>query len=404
MIIDYLIMALRNLRKRRLRTWLTVLGIFIAVATIFILISLSLGLQNAVTEQFRTLGSDKIIIMPKGLAGVPGSGGAVELTIKDVGAVKKVSGVKDVAYFTINNVKIEFNSQQRYYLAIGVPLDDLKVYQTVIEASGLKIDEGRFIEKEDSFDIMIGSQYKTVFSKPVKVGDKIKLNGHDFNVVGILKTIGNPSDDQSIYLPFKTAQEFFSTNDRVDEIFIQIDAGSNITSVADKVEVKLRKFRGVTEKTQDFSILTPEELLSSIGTILNIITAFLAGIAAISLIVGGIGIANTMYTSVLERTREIGTLKAIGAKNKDILTIFLIESGLLGLVGGIIGVIIGIAIGELTGYIAVVYLATNLLRPAFPAYLIIGSLLFSFLIGSASGFFPALQAAKLRPVEALRYE
>ena len=160
----------------------------------------------------------------------------------------------------------------------------------------------------------------------------------------------------------------------------------------------------VTEKTQDFDILTPEELLGSVQDILNIITAFLAGVAAISLIVGGIGIANTMYTSVLERTSEIGVMKAIGAQNKDILMIFLIESGLLGFVGALIGVVLGYGVSKGIEYIAINQLNTNLLQAAAPFYLILGCLAFGFIIGSVSGLTPARKAAKTNVVDALRYE
>jgi len=166
----------------------------------------------------------------------------------------------------------------------------------------------------------------------------------------------------------------------------------------------LRKSRDVTEKTQDFTVLTPEEVLESFGTILNIVTSFLLGVAAISLLVGGIGIANTVYTSVLERTREIGVMKAIGAKNKDILYIFLIESGLIGLVGAIIGIAFGIGVVKTIEWIAVNQLATSLLRAAIPIPLILGLLAFGFLIGAISGIWPAWKATKVKPVEALRYE
>ena len=163
-------------------------------------------------------------------------------------------------------------------------------------------------------------------------------------------------------------------------------------------------YRDVDEKTIDFSILTPEELLRSFGTILNIITAFLLGVAGISLLVGAIGIANTMYTSVLERTKEIGVMKAIGAKNSDILYIFMIESGILGVIGGAMGILVGIGVGKIIDYIAVNQLQTNLLKVATPWYLIVGCLLFAFIIGSLSGLMPAKQASKLKPADTLRYE
>jgi putative ABC transport system permease protein len=185
---------------------------------------------------------------------------------------------------------------------------------------------------------------------------------------------------------------------------VQVDNEKNIQQISENINSKLIKFRGLTEKTKDFYISTPEELLASFDIILNIITAFLVGIAAISLLVGGIGIMNTMYTSVLERTKEIGTMKAVGAKNSDILWIFLFESGLIGLIGGIMGVVLGYGISKTVEIIAITSLKTTLLRAAVPPYLLFGCLGFAFLIGALSGTIPALMASKLKPVDALRYE
>jgi putative ABC transport system permease protein len=158
----------------------------------------------------------------------------------------------------------------------------------------------------------------------------------------------------------------------------------------------------VTEKTEDFSILTPDKLLASFGTILSIITVFLVGIAAISLVVGSIGIMNTMYTSVLERTKEIGTMKAIGAKNSDILLVFMIESGLLGLLGGIIGAFLGLGLAFLVANIASTALGENIITVSVNYTLLFGAIAFSFAVGLFSGLAPAWQASKLKPVDALR--
>jgi len=251
---------------------------------------------------------------------------------------------------------------------------------------------------------MLGSYFKhnNLFKKPVRAGDKILINGKEFEVASILEPIGNPSDDQNVIMSFEDAQELFNIGDRVDAIVVQIKEGEDINLVAEDVGKKLRKSRGVTEKTQDFSISTPEELLKSFGTILNIITAFLSGIAAISLLVGGIGIMNTMYTSVVERTREIGVMKAIGARNKDIMLIFLIESGLLGLVGGILGAIIGLGMAFGVSSLASSFLGENILAVSISWPLLIFAVAFSFAIGTLSGIMPAIQASRLNPVEALR--
>tara|TARA_B100000315_G_scaffold250200_1_gene282615 strand:+ start:551 stop:1765 length:1215 start_codon:yes stop_codon:yes gene_type:complete len=404
MIKDYFILATRNLRKRKMRSFLTLMGIFISIATVFMLVSLSLGLQGAVEEEFRALGTDKVFIQSKtGFLGPPGSSSGVFLTEDDVDTVSKVRGIKDYSYFVAGNAKVEFKGQTNYLLVWGMPADNQEVY---LEVGAFEAEEGRLLEKGDKDAIVIGWFYpqEKVFKKQVRVGNKLEINGHDLKVKGTLERIGNPDDDKAIMMNIDTFREIFDIPTKVDVIIVQIKEGEDLNEVSDRIEDKLRKARGVTEKTQDFSIIKPEELLESFGNVLNIITAFLASIAAISLLVGGIGIANTMYTSVLERTREIGVMKAVGARNKDIRNIFLIESGLLGLIGGIIGVLLGYGVSKSIEYISINQLNTTLLQAAAPSYLIFGCLAFGFLIGAISGTLPAMHASKINVVEALRYE
>jgi putative ABC transport system permease protein len=402
MITDYSKLAIKNLRKRKLRSWLTIIGIVVSIAVIFTLISLSLGLKEAISEQFKVLGTDKLFINPKGTSGT-GGGGAVEFTTADVDVIEKVQGVKDLSYATVGNGEVEFGKQTKYFSVFGLPLDKIQLY---IDSASIKMDEGNYIQKGEIGKVMLGYDYKYnhIFDNPVKTGDKITINGKEFKVAGIAESIGNPSDDRNIYMSMDDFKVLFNSGERVDSIIVQVNDENNIQQISDNINKKLMKFRGVTEKTKDFYISTPEELLASFDIILNIITVFLVGIAAISLLVGGIGIMNTMYTSVLERTKEIGTMKAVGAKNSDILWIFLFESGLIGLIGGTIGVLLGYGISKTVEIIAVNALSTNLLRAAVPAYLVFGCLGFAFLIGALSGTIPALMASKLKPVDALRYE
>jgi putative ABC transport system permease protein len=402
MIKDFFIMAIRNLKKRKLRTWLTMLGIFISIATIFMLVSLSLGLQNAVEEQFRTLGADKFFVQPgTGFLGPPGSVGGTILTDKDVDAILRTRGIKDAYGVVFGNAKVEVNDVIRYQSVVGMSTKT----DLFIESGNYKIEEGKFVRDGES-GVVLGNLHKTgnLWGKELSVGNKITINGEDFKVKGILEKIGNPDDDSMIMMDIKEFRELFNVPERIDWIVVQVEAGENISEVTERVEKDLRKSRDVTEKTQDFQILTPEELLASFKTILNIITAFLAGVAAISLVVGAVGIANTMYTGVLERTREIGVMKAIGAENKDIFYLFLIESGLLGFVGAAIGVGLGFAVSKSIEYVAVNFLSTNLLQAAAPIYLIFGCLVFGFLIGAISGTLPAMRASKINVVDALRYE
>ena len=185
-------------------------------------------------------------------------------------------------------------------------------------------------------------------------------------------------------------------------IGVQIKQGFDLNEIVGLTENKLRKDRHQKIGEEDFEITTPQEFLDSVNNILIVVQILLIGIATISLIVGGIGIANTMYTSVLERNREIGIMKAIGAKNKEILTIFMIESGLLGLTGGLIGLILGIIIAKGVEYGAYASFGESILKATFSPALIIGALIFAFVLGAISGTLPAQQAAKLKPVDALR--
>ena len=398
---DYLKLAWKNLRKRKVRSGLTLVGIVISIAVIFTLISLSLGLREAINEQFKILGTDKLFINPKGTSGV--GSGAVEFTTGDVDTIEKVQGVKDISYVAVGNAQVEFEKQKKYFMIMGLPLDKIGLY---IDSANIKMDEGNYIKKGETGNVMIGYDYKynNVFDKPIKTGDKIIINGKIFKVVGIVGSIGNPSDDKNIYMSYDDFKILFNSGEKVDSIIVQVTDQNQIQKISDRINQKLIKFRGVTEKTKDFYISTPEELLASFDIILNIITAFLVGVAAISLFVGGVGIMNTMYTSVLERTKEIGTMKAVGAENSDVLYIFLSESGLLGLVGGIMGIFLGYVISKTIEFIAINSLNTTLLKAVFPMYLIVGCLIFAFLIGALSGTIPALKASKLKPVDALRYE
>ena len=403
MIADYLRLSSSNVKKRKLRVFLTLLGIMIAIATIFMLISLSIGLQEAVQEQFRLLGADKFFIQPKGQLGGPGTGGAIELTDNDFDVIKKISGVKEATYYTAASAKIEYKDKVRYFAAVGLDLDTADLFT---ESSSYKALEGRFIKKRDIDGVMLGYQYahNNLFEKPIKAGDKILINGKEFNVKTILSSTGDPQNDQLVYMSIKDLRALFNIPTRIDFFIVQIESGEDIKVVAAATERKLMKSRGLDEKTIDFTVITPEELLKSFEMVLNIITGFLLGVAAISLLVGGIGIANTMFTSVLERTKEIGIMKSIGAKNSDILIIFLMGSALLGLAGGLLGIGLGYTVSKTIEYIGVNQLNTNLLKAATPLYLVIGCIAFAVLSGSISGTIPAYRASKIKPVDALRYE
>ena len=404
MLRDYFSLAAENLKTRKLRTWLTMIGIFIGIAAIVSLISLGQGMKDAITSQFQSLGSDRLTIQAKGIQfGPPDSNVVVPLTKDDIKVIEKVNGVDSVSGRLIQTAVATFEKKNKVTWFVDAPSDSKQraLFNDVLKP---KTSSGRFLSTSDKYKVVVGNDYSTspLLGKEVVVGDKIEINGQQFEIVGILEKKGNPQFDLAIYMNEEVLRDVTNTPDKVSMITVRINKGEDLNRMADTITRALRRARNEAEGKETFQIQTPEQTLSAVNTILTIVQAVLIGIASISLLVGGIGIMNTMYTSVLERTKEIGIMKAIGAKNSDVLLIFLIESGFLGLLGGIIGLTLGILISKSVEIIATNVLGTGLLKASISIYLLAGALLFSFLIGSISGVLPAIQASKMTPVKALR--
>ena len=401
---DFFMLSFNNLRRRRLRSWLTMIGIFIGIAAVVALISLGQGLEQAITAQFQEFGSDRIIIQERGLQGPPGSGTAksTKLTESDLRVIKKVDGVKGAAGIIVKTAKVEYKDELNFVFVFGLPQspDEKEII------SFFDVEHGRNIKEGDRDKAVVGVRYTEgkVFSNEINIGDKINIEGRDFRVVGVLERIGNPFDDSAIMIDKEAIKEIYNIENEESMIHAKVDNIEDIVKVKENIEKELRKSRGEEKGKETFQVTTADQLLQSFSNIFAIVQAVLVGIAAISLLVGGIGIMNTMYTSVLERTREIGIMKAIGAKDSDVLTLFLFESGLIGFIGGAIGVAIGLGLSKTAEYFATIQLGTNLLKASTEPWIIIGALLFSFVIGTLSGTLPAMQASRLNPVEALRYE
>ena len=404
MVLDFLKLSINNLRRRKLRSWLTMIGIFIGIAAVVSLISLGEGLQETINEQFEALGSDKIIIQPN-LFGPPGSvtSESLMLTSKDMDVIENVRGVEWVSGYLVKQGQAMFKGESGIGFASGVEADDLDKLQ---EMGNLNILEGRQFKEGEKFKVVVGYNHAfgDVWEKKLSVGSTIEIEGYDFKVVGIMGKIGNPIDDWILYVPKDTLKEILNVEDEESQIVAKVSSGFDPLDVAEDIERKLRKSRGEEEDQETFNVQTSEQLMETFETIFGVVQAVLVGIAAISLLVGGVGIMNTMYTSVLERTKEIGTMKAIGAKNSQVLLLFLFESGLLGLVGGAIGVGLGIGIAKGAEIIAAQALGSDLFKASMNPLIIVGALVFSFVVGSLSGILPARQASSLKPVDALRYE
>ena len=406
MIKDYFLLPLKEIKHRKLRSFLTLLGIIIGITAVISLITLGQGLQNAISKQFTSLGNDKLFIAPKGnLISAGTSNDVIKITNDDLDVVRQTSGIKIASGFIYTTTKIEYNNNVRYFFAYGMPSDPEET-ALINSAQNYKILQGREMNKGEKYKTVLGNEYLNpdLFGKAVSTGDKIYINDQEFKIIGIWQKTGSPPDDKAAMIPLDTYQEIFNKPKELGMIIAQTQAGENPSLIAEKITKELRKSRKLKEDKEDFTIQTPEQLASAFSTILDIVQIVLIGIACISLLVGGVGIMNTMYTAVLQRTKEIGVMKALGAQNYQIMYLFLIESGFYGLFGGLIGVIIGILIAKLAEYSLTLYLGPSFLSVEINLLLIIGTLLFSFIIGCLSGLAPAIRASKLNPVQSLRYE
>jgi putative ABC transport system permease protein len=405
-VVELFLLALENLRRRKLRSVLTIIGIFIGITAVVALISMGQGLQNMIAGEFAKLGSDKITVMGyNGIAASPFVSAtlATPITTDDLKVVKNAKGVDTAGAILLSNVELNYGSQTKLTFAAGIPEDDSR--KMIIESQDAEVKQGRMLDPGETKSVVVGAYVADgLFDKKVYLGDKINIQGQEYRVVGILKSMGNRIDDGAIYLNLKEFRVLIDKPKIVSEILAKIKPGEDPKQVAKTIEDKLRKHRSEKEGAETFQVSTSEELMASFAMILGVVQAVIIGIAAISLIVGAVGIMNTMYTSVVERTKEIGLMKAVGARNSDITLVFLFESGLLGLSGGVLGVLFGTAFGKIAEILAQQALGSNAFVAAITPTLVLGSLAFAFIIGTLSGVLPARQAASLKPADALRYE
>lgn len=403
MIGDYLLFALNGIRNRKLRSWLTMLGIFVGIMSVVAIISLGEGLQKGIDETFQEVGYDRIIILPGG-GGFTQAGGAytsAKLTDDDLETVRDNRGVDFAIGIHAESMHVEYEGEKSFATIWGARAHDT-IQDNLRFLIFLNPVQGRYLKDGEANRALIGVRTSELFGTDVEmeVGDTIKVKDKDFRIVGVTEEIGDPNQDAKIVIPLETHYELLGKDNEYSRILAKVESGFAPSEVAESLEEDMRKDRGVEEDEEDFTVQTLEDAIETVTNILAIVQAVLSGIAAISLVVGSIGIMTTMYTSVIERTKQIGIMKAVGAKNSDIQLIFMMEAGILGLIGGTIGIILGGALSY--GITQVGRQSIDFLKFFFPPELVVATLTFSFIIGSAAGFFPARQAAGLQPVEALR--
>lgn len=398
---DMVSYSMRNLMHQKVRTWLTIVGIVVGVAAVIVLVGLADGLRSSVSDQLSAFGPKTIIISPVSLEGGVG-GGTVNLrpTLgklfeRDAEKIERIEGVHLATKVIMTNLDMKFRDQRITTSLMGVEPEGYT------ETTSIKIGEGRFLQPGDRRVAVIGhSLAKDTFGdEEIRTNSMIELGGQKYRVVGVLEKSGTSfgPGDSSVFVSYEDGRELAGdalAEREINGIRVIVDEGFDTEEVAGRIEFVLASQHKVPLDDKDFTLITPKFIEDQVNSILGTLTLFLGAVSGIALVVGGVGISNTMFVSVMERTKEIGVLKSVGAQNWQIERLFLVEAAMIGLVGGVIGVIFGI--------IVVLFLSIFDINatPSIPTVLI--SFIIAMSVGMLGGYIPARNAAKIPAVEAMR--
>ena len=408
-------LSLSHVRKSKMRSWLTIIGIVIGVAAVVAIISIGQGMQESVASRLGSLGADLITVTP-GYSRASGGGGfdggrgggstSINLTDKDVNVIKQIPGVLYVNGMVSGRSDMIMGTEKTSVSISGV---DPIVWRSMVTT---ELEAGRYIQPGDSNAVVIGySLAHETFLQPITLNKPVTIGGKTFKVVGIFVQSGGGfggAGDNAVFMPDDYARDVITTTvsrNTFTSIMVKVTDPNLANQVAADIVTKLMPSRHVNPRTRDFTVTEFAVIQQQITSVVQTISLFLAAIAAVSLLVGAVGIANTMFMSVMERTRQIGLLKALGATDTEVMKLFLMESGLFGFVGGMLGIFIGILISLLVSVIGLRAIGPGgTMNAVVSPQLVIFALAFSVFVGIISGVAPARSAAKMNPVDALRFE
>lgn len=389
----------RNLKRNKLRSFLATIGIILGTLAITALLSLGFGLQASIESQFESAGGELIQVTPKSVTpGPPGSSAASTLTEDDLETVQRSQGVEATTGRLFEQTTMTVDDEDIGASLTTLP-DDTAGRQLVTTQLDLSIDEGRMLQPGERSSIVVGSSY-TEGDNAVSTRDTVDIGGVSFDIVGVLDETGQFIVDNAVFMNEDIARDLFDADDEYDLIIIQ--PSDEVETVKATVARELRQAREVDVGDEQFQVQTNQGAIQSITSVLAIISGVLAAIGGISLVLGGITIMNTMYTTVLERTKEIGVMKSVGAKRRDITSLFVTEAGLLGFFGGVAGSAAGIGVAQLIAIVARSSLGIGFFEALLAPWLFAAGIGFATITGLISGYAPARRASKKDPVEALR--
>lgn len=397
------LMAWSSLIANKMRSLLTMLGIIIGVAAVIALVSIGYGVRQQITESISSLGSNLLMVYP-GAPRTPGvrpvAGANKTIKLSDYEAISKMDSVQAASPVAANSYLTVYMSKNWTTTVNGANADFQYVNNWTMK-SGRFITESQ-IERRERVAVIGATVAKNLFGNEDPIGKDIRIHKNSFKVVGVLDekgsgTMGNDQDDV-IVVPYTTMMERVMGVDYLRMIYIQAKEGEDLERVQADIENILRVRHGIKNPDlDDFNVNNMASIMKAVEENTATMTLFLGAVAAISLLVGGIGIMNIMLVSVTERTREIGVRKALGATYRTIITQFLIEAVVISLVGGAIGIVVGIGASQLIATVAK-------LKTVVTTGPILLSFGFSMTIGLVFGLYPARKAAKLNPIDALHYE